>query len=862
MRKILIHEAELIFVLCLCLLFQLPAWSVPAGGVGSANLEIIPNGLVVNGNVGIGTTAPGGKLDIGGKTTFEASGGMRTTGKVTAEAFYKTDGTQMGAGTVTNVAAGTGLTGGPITANGTIALADTTVTAGDYGSENQVGKFTVDAQGRLTAASNITITGFEPTFTTLGVSKGGTGATSFTANQLVRVHSGGLSLESSGMTLPTGAIVGTTDTQTLTNKTLNGTNTISAEAIMTGTLPAGRLIGAYTGITSVGVLSNLTVADPNVVAITALRNDGGNKPRLIMGVQSNEAYIHENYSTSSVPLNFKMGNSTVMTFAGTYVGIGTTAPGAKLHVAGTGSFEGITLGGVTQTSWPSGGGWTENATNNKIYTTNTGRNVGIGTAAPSAELDVRGNLVLDPGSSPAIYTGTAGSELNRYLQLINSPSQTSASGLKAGGILVADTYSYANPGKNNLIVKGMVRVGIGTLEAGTAKLAVMDGNVGIGTTEAGTAKLAVMGGNVGIGTTAPAGKLHVDMDGAGGTTWEVVFKDGKVGIGTTNPGEELEVAGSFEGVEVASSLPGILMRDKDSTFGQAAAYVGFYDQTRRTGFVGDGSGSLQSLDLWGDAGTFVRIGANNLEKMRITTDGKVGIGTTDPSAKLDVEGVNPIGYTARIYNSAGDPNGILLVKGGYYNSGDNDPVFEVANNQNNTILYANERNVGIGTTEPMGKLHVYVGALTPNAFVVNPADGKVGINSSPGDARLSVGGDMVVSGLPAGTGSAVYVDGFGKLYKASSSLRYKKDISLLTVDPQTVLQLSPKNFTWKENNARDIGLIAEEVDKVIPELVFYKDGQPEGVKYEKVPLYLLEVIKAQQKEIDELKADVDELKRK
>jgi len=62
-----------------------------------------------------------------------------------------------GNGTVTNVATGTGLTGGPITTTGTISLANTAVTAGSYGSANTVATFTVDAQGRLTEAANATI---------------------------------------------------------------------------------------------------------------------------------------------------------------------------------------------------------------------------------------------------------------------------------------------------------------------------------------------------------------------------------------------------------------------------------------------------------------------------------------------------------------------------------------------------------------------------------------------------------------------------------------------------------------------------------------------------------------------------------
>lgn len=77
-------------------------------------------------------------------------------------------------------------------------------------------------------------------------------------------------------------------------------------------------------------------------------------------------------------------------------------------------------------------------------------------------LQLRGNLTFEGGRDPLMFTGTGILAFQHYLQLLDSPSVGNASGLKAGGILVSDNYAYANPARNDLIVKG--NVGIGTAD--------------------------------------------------------------------------------------------------------------------------------------------------------------------------------------------------------------------------------------------------------------------------------------------------------------------------------------------------------------------------------------------------------------
>ncbi len=158
-------------------------------------------------------------------------------------------------------------------------------------------------------------------------------------------------------------------------------------------------------------------------------------------------------------------------------------------------------------------------------------------------------------------------------------------------------------------------------------------------------------------------------------------------------------------------------------------------------------------------------------------------------------------------------------------------------------------------------------------FVVDAA-GQVGIGVNPPTQKLDVNGNTKITGDATVTGNlgvtAVNATGdittTGTMYSAggfiwTSDGRLKKDILPLTHALDKVQNLNGVAFTWKKNGNKDIGVIAQNVEQVLPEIVKTSPQGFKGIEYGSMVALLIEAVKEQQKQIEDLKQEVSKLHR-
>ena len=131
------------------------------------------------------------------------------------------------------------------------------------------------------------------------------------------------------------------------------------------------------------------------------------------------------------------------------------------------------------------------------------------------------------------------------------------------------------------------------------------------------------------------------------------------------------------------------------------------------------------------------------------------------------------------------------------------------------------------------------------------------IDSGTITGSFSVSGSMRVTGNTIITGSINATDDI--VAYSTSDVRFKSNISPISDPLYKLSQIRGVEFNWLENSeyhsfkGHDVGVIAQEIEKVLPEVVTTRDNGYKAVKYEKIIPLLIEAIKAQQSQINDLK---------
>lgn len=368
--------------------------------------------------------------------------------------------------------------------------------------------------------------------------------------------------------------------------------------------------------------------------------------------------------------------------------------------------------GLNETS----GQWAPNSIH--IYNTNSG-NVGIGNNSPSTLLYVAKNMT-EPTITVRNLGGAGGASFRMWDNVSGADWKFKATNL--GGFKIRDnTYGLdviviePNSNANMLYITNADNLGIGT-STPTAKLDVRgsytdDGvAIQVGNSDV-SHRMVLFGGRENDPNPFIQWKqgdpLRFSTDEGGWSEKMRITSGGSVGIGTSTPSVRLDVR---------SNTPAAGSRIN----------IGNSDISHKLTLFSGSDVNPNPHILWneGDSLTFMVFDGVENERMRITSDGKIGIGTTTPAEKLHVNGYftlkNTTSYSFMYIDHpyTSGQSGLSFTNNGewrawiYYDE-DDDLLRLSANNNPNAdyaLVIKNNSNIGINTATPAAKLEVYTDA--------------------------------------------------------------------------------------------------------------------------------------------------------
>jgi len=288
-----------------------------------------------------------------------------------------------------------------------------------------------------------------------------------------------------------------------------------------------------------------------------------------------------------------------------------------------------------------------------------------------------------------------------------------------------------------------------------------------------------------------------------------------------------------------------LAADCDETSEEGTLYYDGSDHLLKICTDTDGTGNYQWQSAPGawTGGDFWRASGNNIYKVNAqgNVGGYVGVGLSDPKSMMQI--VSPMLVNPSVGVSSYGQYGILLCD-----------------------CVNGKESIGMGMTwgaddmfwfnSRWGYIFYRMGNVMDMVIGKNGNVG-IGINSLVPPEKLTVSGNVKVDGDIEYTGSCA----------ASSDLRYKKDVQVLENVLDKLDNIRGVRYLWRgdefpEKNfssGPQVGIIAQEMEQEFPELVREDKDRYKSIDYSKFTAVLLQAIKEQQSQIDELKSELAEI---
>ncbi|MBF9237022.1 tail fiber domain-containing protein [Hymenobacter sp. BT683] len=475
-----------------------------------------------------------------------------------------------------------------------------------------------------------------------------------------------------------------------------------------------------------------------------------------------------------------------------------------------------------------------------------GTNGATGAQGPAGPTGPTGPAGADGATGP---TGPAGANAAAGPGLSSSVSGGVATIRLGGSALTAAADIPLNG--HNLSFSGSGKVGIGTTgpdtqldvraEFGTPAITVGTTGGGLGALYLGNSSHGLRrgfgGGGNDVGLYTTSGNVYISANGDGLRNQFVVLSNGNVGIGTPAPGERLEVSDNARFRNNITVDNYALVRERlgiGKTAPLTALSIG--QLSSQSGSVGQNLGELSFVGFnrtvvsagiqavtrdFDDTGHLLfktsANGSGAVERMRITADGNVGVNTTNPAHPLTVRANNDgamLGFT--------NDSGVDKYNWSLSNTGLNLSESFVAAGR---IFVKNGGNVGIGTTDPIARLHVKAAISGTNAITAggnysffNPGSG-VGVSSTQSNVGKAVSAYF--------EGGEVWVNSYivaGAL-QTTSDRRIKRVVGLSNraADLALLNKLRITDYTYIDqvNNTNQVvkKVIAQEVEELLPQSV-------------------------------------------